>query len=217
MIHTRPYRETSVLVEALSRHHGRVGLVARSGRKRWRGDLAPFRALLASWSGRGELRTLTQLESTGVTGHLAGRQLVAGLYVNELVLRLTARDDPHERLFDSYHQVLASLMSNRIDEGPLRSFELTLLLELGYHLALDRDANTGEPLDPTGVYRYEIEHGPVRTRPGDDDVYAGGQLLAMAADDWSDAKTRRAARRLTRRVIQYYLGDKPLKTRELWR
>lgn len=217
VIHARPYRENSLLVEAMSRHYGRTGLVARAGRKRWRGDLSPFRPLLVSWSGGGELRSLTQVESASTASHLTGRALVTGLYVNELILRLCARDDPHEAVFDGYVELIGSLGGSDFRVGELRRFEFTLLGELGYELALTTDADTGEPLRTDRRYRYQIEHGPIRAEGEGAEIYEGSALLAMAAGRFDGPDVAASARRLTRQVINYYLGERPLKSRELWR
>jgi DNA repair protein RecO (recombination protein O) len=144
ILHHYPYRDSSLLLEVFARGYGRVGLVARgarSARARWRGQLENFRPLLLSWSLRGELGTLTGLELPAVTGVPAGRRLLSAYYLNELILRLLARHDPHPEVFDAYAEAIRDI--DVAEEPALRIFEKRLLQALGYGLLLGHEADTG--------------------------------------------------------------------------
>src|SRR5438034_11820208 len=153
VLHTYPYKETSLIVEAFTRSHGRVALLARGARRprsAMRGVLLSFHPLRLGWSGSGELATLMQAEWAGGALLLGGRGLMCGFYLNELVLRLLPRDDPHEALFDAYSEALARLSAAQSFPAVLRSFEKRLLAELGYAPLLDREALSGEPIEASG-------------------------------------------------------------------
>ncbi len=219
VLHRRPYRETSLLIEALSRSHGRVGLVARGAlgeRSRTRGTLEPFRPLLLSWSGRQELMTLTGAEPAGGSV-LEGQRLLAGFYLNELLVRLLPRFDPHPAVFDAYADALACLtMADREDEV-LRVFEKRLLEALGYGMVLGGTDCTGRPLDPERTYRYQVETGPVPDEHAADGVAVrGATLLAVAEERIPDLGLAREAKQLMRYVLGHYLGDRPLASRSLF-
>lgn len=221
VLHTRPYRDTSAIIEAFSRHWGRVGVVGRGvrgPRSRLRGLLQPFTALLLSWSARGELGTLTGAEAQSAPLRLAGAQVAAGFYLNELIVRLLRRDDPHPALFDAYRAALAALAGGGDLASPLRLFEKRMLEEIGYGLTLDHDSR-GEPVDPAAWYQVETEGLPVRMPASgrDDGVYPGSSLLALAAEGPLDAVAAADAKRLLRTALQPHLGSRPLKSRELYR
>src|SRR4051812_22703035 len=148
VLHNYPYRETSLIVEAFTRAFGRVSLLARGARRPrspMRGVLLSFQPLLVSWFGKGELRTMARAEWVGGQPLLQGEALLCGFYLNELILRLLPREDPHEALFLQYRsalQQLASVSTGSGDSGPvLRAFEKSLLKELGYAMVLDRDGD----------------------------------------------------------------------------
>lgn len=219
ILHRKPYRNTSALVEAFTRDHGRVGLVARgvSGpRSRWQALLQPFRPLLLSWQGRGELYTLTDAEPDGATPELSGRQVLAAFYVNELLLRLTQRADALSGVFELYRHSLA-VLSEQDAESALRGFERDLLRELGYGLVLSHEADSDVPIAADGLYRYVAELGPVRLAAGAnlEGAVHGRTLLELASGTLTDTESRREAKRLMREVLSFYLGDRPLKTRAL--
>jgi DNA repair protein RecO (recombination protein O) len=218
LLQVRPYRETSLLIEAFARAHGRLGLVARGARRprsAWRSLLQPFRPLVISWAGRGALQTLRTAEAAAPAVAPAGVDVVNAFYLNELLLALLRRGDPHPELFDRYAAALAELAEAESAEPALRRFELGLLQELGYGLSLDRDASTQLPLEPTGTYHYVPEHGPVVVRDGQPGgpVYSGAALLGIAREEFADDATRRAARQLLRAAIAHQLGDRELRTR----
>jgi DNA repair protein RecO (recombination protein O) len=217
VLHAYPYKETSLIVEAFTRRYGRVSLLARGARRprsAMRGVLLAFHPLRLTWSASAELGTLMAAEWSGGLKSLAGVGLMCGFYLNELLLRLLPREDPHENLFDAYAAALESLSLGSNQAPVLRSFERRLLVELGYAPVLDRDAASGAAIEPDKRYAYEAERGPVETRRSNgESVVSGRTLLDMAADDYGDARTREEARRLMRALIADRLGGQALHTR----
>ncbi|MEJ2685819.1 MAG: DNA repair protein RecO [Gammaproteobacteria bacterium] len=219
ILHQRPFRDSSTLLEVFSRDFGRIGLVARGargGKSRLRGTLQPFRPLLVSWLARGELGTLSGAEADGPSLSLSGTAVFSGFYVNELLLRLLPRQDPHPELFGPYAEAIRALGA-QAGERPLRVFEKRLLDALGYGLLLDCDARTGASLDPQLAYEYQLEIGPI---PVEDDRAAGlrmvgSSLLSLYREELADAQSMSDAKRLLRAALALYLGDRPLKTREV--
>ncbi len=222
VIHTRPYRETSLLLDVLTPDYGRVGLIARGAarpKSSYRPLLQPFIPLHVSWSGRGDLFTLTQLESAGVTVTKAtiplGKAALTGFYVNELVQRLTLRGDAHPGLFQAYAQSMAELVEGTQLEWTLRLFEKRLLHSLGYGLILDCDAETGEAINPDAFYDYLLEFGPIRTGKSRGLNLQGSSLLTLN-DERFNEEALSDCKRLMRRMLAHQLGDRPLKSRELF-
>jgi DNA repair protein RecO (recombination protein O) len=219
VLHTYPYLETSLLVETFTRNFGRVPVVARGAKRpksALRGVLRAFQPLLLSWGGKSELRTLYKAEWQGGQRPLHGIGLICGFYLNELLVRLLHRNDPHEHLFDYYQKALAEL-STLDDYIPvLRGFEQRMLQELGYALTLNHDVASGKPIDPDREYSYEIERGPLhRGIPAQGLTILGKTLLDMERGDYSAALTRQQSKTLMRYILSYYLGDQPLYTRQL--
>lgn len=215
VLHTYPWRETSLIVEAFSRQHGRLALVARGARRPMsslKSRLLAFQPLELSWFGKGGLRTLHAAEWQGGDLRLAGRALMCGFYLNELLLKLLPPDDPHERLYDRYVETLAELSGQADPEPILRRFELDLLSELGYAQTLSHTAE-GEPVEPDRRYGYEFDRGVVAATGGAG--YAGKTLLDLAAGDYSDPRSLAEGKQLMRALINHYLADKPLLTRQL--
>lgn len=222
ILHRRPWRESSLLAEAFTRSQGRIGLIARGAKRpksRWRGLLEPFKPLDLSWSGRSELRNLRQAEPRERSQLLSGSAVLAGLYVNELMLRLLARDDPHPQLFDRYHELLSALVGASALAAPIRLFEKQLLAEIGYGLNLSTDVVTGEPLQAHAQYRYEPDRGAIRadTEEQDGVLVSGATLLALAADRLDDEGQRNEARLLLRACLRPHIGPRPLHSPEFVR
>ena len=221
VLHTYPWRETSLIVEAFSRDYGRVALVAKGARRpmsAMRGVIMAFQPLLVDWSGGGDVKTLVRAEWQGGQPLLGGRGLMCGYYLNELLVRLTAREDPHPALFEAYADALARLGRAESAAAPiLRRFELALLRELGYGLALDTEAGSDRAVEPGGQYVYIIEKGPVPLagEPVDVPAVSGQVLLDMAQDDFSRTETLIQSKALLRMLINHYLGGQPLQSRRV--
>jgi len=210
ILHARAWRETSLLIEAFTRDHGRVGLVARgvrNAKSRFsRASLQPLQPLLLGWSARGELGTLTGAEQTGSSWRLSGDALFAGMYVNELVLRLSSRNDAHPVAFAAYTDCLARLAEDGDIAWTLRRFERDLLADLGYALMLTQTAD-GAPVEREAPYAYIGDAGPVPWREGSGFVrIAGSALLALDRDEQPAAKDLADLRRLMRALIRDLVG-----------
>ena len=223
MLHTYPFRETSLVVELFTREFGRVAGVARGARRpksALRGVLLAFQPLLVSWSGRGELHTLLRAEWHGPYHPLEGLSLICGFYLNELLMKLLPRHDAHEALFDAYTHTLGALGGGGEASAVLRAFEQDLLRELGYAVTLDREVESGGPIAAEESYTYVVERGPVSARndPQANGVELRGQtLLDMQSGDYSSALTQQQSKALMRVLINHCLGDQVLHTRQLLR
>jgi DNA repair protein RecO (recombination protein O) len=219
VLHSRAYRETSLLLECLTHDYGRVGLIARGVRSQRsrlpRALLQPLIPLSMSWSGGGELATLTAVESVDVSPGLGGEALLCGLYLNELVLRLTVRQDPHAEVFDRYALTLQRLAAGESPAWTLRRFERDLLEHLGYGINLGLDVATGVPVDPFAQYGYRQEAGPTLWRTtADGPRVMGAALLALATDTRPADADLIALRRWMRGVISTLLDGREL---EAWK
>jgi DNA repair protein RecO (recombination protein O) len=224
LLHARPYRDSSQLLEVFTAEFGLLGMVGRGVNSRARGGslralLQPFRPLLVSCAGRGELLALRAVEAAAPGIVLQGERLFSGLYLNELLYRLLQRQDPHPGLFARYGQALEALGQDGAADTILRGFELHLLAELGYAFDPGRDATTQEPVREEAWYHYSEGLGVVECRsntPVPGGRFPGADLRAIAAGDFSGAAAT-TAKRLLRRVIAGHLGGRPLHTRELFR
>ena len=221
VLHHRPYRDSSLILHVFSREQGRLALVARGARRpksQQRGLLQAFRPLLLSWRLGGEMGTLTAVEGDGAAYTLQGDRLLAGFYINELVLRLCGRHDPHPALYDLYRDSLAALDSAQALSSVLRSFEKEALACLGYALPLAEHCLDGSPIEADRRYRFDVEAGaqPLsleETARG----YSGRTLLALLHDDWTDRAAMAEARRLLASALSPHLGGQPLKTAQVLR
>ena len=220
VLHSHPFRETSLLLDVYSQRHGRLAIVARGARRPrsvLRGVLMSFQPLLLSWFGKGEVRTLHAAEWQGGQPYLQGTALMCGFYLNELLINLLARDDAHAQLFDYYRATLYRLAHESDHAATLRCFEKHMLQELGYALELGVEAGSGLPVTAEANYRYLVELGAVSDRG---DLHAGVKvsgktLLAMAEDDYSDAMVAQQSKQLMRMLLNHHLGGRVLHTREL--
>lgn len=222
VLHRRDFRDSSQIIEVLSRDHGRLGLVARGVKRpksRLRGVLQPFSPVLVSWVAGRELATMSGAEpGAGTPLRLTDTRLMSGFYVNELVLRLTHRFDPQPDVFERYGQCLAALSGDTAPAAALRDFELDLLETLGFGLNLTREATTGAPVQADCFYDFVVDEGPHEAGEGrGEDAVPGALLIAMAARDWRDAAVRHGARRLLARAIDLQLDGRPLQTRRVLR
>lgn len=226
ILHTRPWRDTSYLVDILTLQRGRVRGVARGLRKQSgknKGNICqPFRPLLLSLRGRGELQTVAAIEPDGPPCTLPGDHLYAAFYANEILLRALPESDPHPVLFRSYRALLDALAMPGLDIEPfLRRFELSLLDELGYGIDFFHDAASGGELQADCGYVFVAEegfvareHGQVRERH---ELYAGSHVLAVGRGEFDSAACRLVAKKVMRQALLPLLGDRPLNSRLLYR
>jgi DNA repair protein RecO (recombination protein O) len=221
VLHRRDYANTSLLLEVFSGPYGRFPVIAK-GAKRGTSPAAhllqPFTPLWLSWSGRGEVRTLARVEPAGNALVLPGKALVCGFYLNELLMRLLGRSDPHEDLFAFYHAALTRLTEGTDLDGPLRQFELRLLQDTGYALDLGREWDTSLAVTTGRRYLYEAERGFRAAGEGEEGLLVTGEtLLALAVDAPLAGALAREARALMRAALAPHLGSRPLHSRELFR
>lgn len=221
VLHTRPWKETSLVLDLLTRSHGRILAVAKGARRpasQLRPVLMLFQPLLVTWGGRSEVRTIHAVEWVGGVPQLSGVALMCGFYLNELLVRGLAREDPHEGVFDAYAATVRDLAVTAFHTGILRRFEAALLADLGYGLQLDTDATTGDTLLGERCYRYLPERGAVpldEGEPPDGATVHGKTLLDIARGDYSDPATAAESKRLMRLLLQHHLGDTELYARQL--
>jgi len=223
ILHTYPFKETSVVAEVFTRSHGRMALIARGARRpasALRGLMQPFTPLLVSWFGKSELKTLHAAEWQGGLMAPQGRALMCGFYLNELLLRLLARGDAHELLYDRYVGTLEQLAGEACStdyERILRHFEKNLLSEIGYGATFDVDADDGTPIEPAVRYVFQPERGALRARGQPGCPVSGQTLIDLAAGHFERPATLVEAKSLMRALINHTLGTKPLYTRQLLR
>ncbi|WP_299194484.1 DNA repair protein RecO [uncultured Amphritea sp.] len=215
VLHTRPYRETSLLVDLFTLEQGKVSAVvkgARSPRSRMRAMMQPFTPLQVSWRGRHELKTLIQAEAVAAPLFLKGSALICGLYVNELLERLLQPSDPHPQLYVYYQYVLNELRAATDIELALRTFEQHLLQQLGYQFDVQQ-------CQPALIYRYEPSQGFIPVSQVTESLkpfcFSGDQLQGIVAEAYHRPEIRRAAKRLMRLALETQLGSRPLRSREL--
>ncbi|WP_233850718.1 DNA repair protein RecO [Paraburkholderia sp. HD33-4] len=220
VLHSYPYRETSLIIDVLSRDHGRLALVAKGAKRphsALRGVLQTFQPLSLAWSGKSEMRTLTGAEWVGGMLPLTGDALLCGFYVNELLVRFCAREDPHPQLFHHYVVTLTRLAHDEPPVQVLRSFERVLLRETGYAMALDRTVARKAVL-ADGRYVFDPERGVREASeewPAQWPVVSGQTLLDMEKDDYHRAQTVAQSKTLMRFLLNTYLGGAPLATRQI--
>ena len=244
VLHSYPYRETSLILQVWTQKHGRLGLVAKGARRpksATRSVLIPFQPLALDWFGRGELRTLKTAEPASPATPLGGSSLLSAFYLNELLLKLTTREDPHEGLFEAYDAAIGELraLSRRVSraaanqlaepapepareiEPILRRFELRLMQEVGFALELSREAGSGKAIDPAREYWYVVERGPLPATEGasySNAVKLRGQtLIDLERGHFEDAATIAQSKQLMRLLIHHCLNGQELATRVLVR
>ena len=228
LLHKRAYRETSSILEVLTKDYGRVSLMARGcrgARSKTAGSLLLFAPLVVSWQGKGSMPFLKSVERADLKAPvLKNKALLSAMYINELLMYLLHKDDVQEAVFEQYHHCLYSLENDKNLEITLRQFEIKLLELLGFGLNLHAEADTGEKILAASSYRYHLEHGPIKgSEPaaGSAPEISGSCLLALADEQYQviAENTRYLAelKRLMRYVINHHLGHKKLKSRELFR
>lgn len=215
LIHSRPFGETGLIVELITETHGRIAAVANGVKRKkslTKSVYQPFRPILISWRGDGDLKTIVRVESPTLAIPLSRHYLFSGLYLNELLFRLLVKEVPQPLIYSAYHATLIALSKQQDIESSLRLFELSLIQELGHGFPLDFD-NTGSPIQPDWQYRYHPEVG-LMAKVGA--KYDGLHLLAIAKHDFCDKITRKQAKALTREMLAPLLGSKPLYSRQLF-
>lgn len=227
LLHSRPYRDTSMLLDFFTEESGRVSAIARGMRNpkaKQKALLQPFIPLHISLSGRGELQHLRQVEARDTALFLKGEALFSALYVNELMVRLVAGHEKDKALFAAYSAVLHELSTDTEIEPLLRCFELHLLDNLGYGLQLAHEADSDDSIVAEGWYYLQADGGFVRQLQNAEDIessgghlYAGVELQKIARADFSAPSTRKTAKRLLRVVLQQHLSERPLGSRELFK
>lgn len=228
LLHSRPYRDTSMLLDFFTEESGRVSAIARGIRNpkaKQKAFLQPFIPLHISLAGRGDLQNLRQVEARSAALFLRGEALFSALYINELMVRLVAGHEKDKTLFNAYSAVLNELSTGAEIEPLLRTFELRLLENLGYGLQLTHEADSDDPVVSEGWYYLQADGGFVRqlqvaeSEAGTSSgyLYSGDELHRIARADFSQTSTRRAAKRLLRSVLQQHLSERPLGSRELFK
>ena len=220
VLHHRPFRDSSQILDILSREHGKLAVVARGSRgarSRLKGVLRPFMPLSMSWIIKSDLGTLTGAEVNGAPLRLTGEALLSGYYVNELVLHFLHRHDPQPEVFDIYARTIEALAtSGAAIAAVLRQFEIGLLRHSGYALNLEHEWGTSAQLDPAANYDYRVEQGAVAVdRDEGPLVFTGAMLAGIGQQRFDDPAVLRAANRLMREVIAFHLGGKELKSRKV--
>jgi DNA repair protein RecO (recombination protein O) len=219
VLHSYPYKETSLIVDMFTRDYGRVGLVAKGAKRphsKLRGVLQTFQPLQASWSGKAELRTMIDAEWVGGMLPLEKTALLCGFYLNELLVKLLARDDPHPALFDHYVSTLNQLAHHEPAPIVLRKFERALLKETGVAADLTRCTGTRSRVDPGTDYVVDPERGARPAAAADTwPVVSGKTLLDMENEDYADAATQAQSKQLMRFLLAHQLGGAPLNTRQI--
>jgi DNA repair protein RecO (recombination protein O) len=216
VLHQRAFRNTSQIIDCLTPHHGLVGLVARGSRRpksRQRAILQPFVPLRLSWQMRGELGTLTGAEGSSHFSDLPPKGVLAGFYINELVLSLVPREQANEEAFSCYSQALVDLAADPLLSRGVRLFEYRLLVALGYAPNLDHEVDSGPPVEPDGSYRFETDRGPSRVQePTAPDTFSGSDLLSLHRCELHDESSIGAAKRILSGALRSQLGDRQLKS-----
>ena len=219
VLHSYPYKETSLIIDLFSRDHGRVALVAKGAKRphsKLRGVLQTFQPLQLAWMGKSEVRTLVSAEWVGGLLPLEGAALLCGFYLNELLVKLLARDDPHAQLFDHYISALNQLAHDEPPAIVLRKFELALLKETGVAGNLALCTQTGQPVEAKKTYVIDPERGPRISLASDASPSVTGKtLLDMEAGDYSDSTTQLQSKFLMRHLLAHHLGGMPLNTRQI--
>ena len=219
ILHTYPFKETSLIVELFSEHHGRIPVVAKGARRPrsiLRGMLQAFQPLQATWSGNGDIKTLHNIEWSAKYLAIDGDALICGFYLNELLIRLLLREGTHSGLFKFYHEAIEMLSLKNNLSVTLRRFELRLLQELGYQVPLKLDGNS-QPVLAEKVYRYQAEYGASDSSESKDGIKVMGQtLIDMNVDNYESSQTEKQSKLLMRYLIAHYLGNKPLNSKQLF-
>ncbi|MCG6966964.1 MAG: DNA repair protein RecO [Chromatiaceae bacterium] len=218
VLHTRRYGDSSLIADLFVREQGRVACIAKGVLRARRADtrIQPFQPLLVDVRGRSEVLTLARAEPAGAALQLLGRGLYCGLYLNELLLKLTPRQDAYPALFDDYALAIQAMQAGGQLEPVLRHFEVRLLEHLGLGLVLEHDYR-GQPVVAERRYIYDVGAGPQQCIGDEPTAIHGRTLLALRSGELADRASLREARELMRRVLHHHLDGRPLRSRELFR
>ena len=221
VLHQRPYRNTSLIIDCLTARYGRQSLVAQGARRsgsRQAAVLQPFHRVRLSWVRRGELGRLTHVEADAGILKITGDTLLAAFYLNELLLRLVPRGDQNDQILSCYSSCLDRLAETQSAARALRLFELELLEALGYRVDLEQDFRTGEPIEPDGNYSFEHECGLTAcTAHPTMETFSGNHLVSLREHRLDDSGSLGAAKRLLGGILRFHLGERPLRTRQVMR
>jgi len=219
ILHHRPFRDSSQILDIVTRDHGKIAVVARgsrSSKSRLTGVLRPFLPLRVSWVMKSDLGTLTGAETAGPPSGVVGDALISAYYVNELLMNFLHRHDPQPEIFALYKEVIDALVKSGNVAASLRSFEFECLSLLGYGVNLGHEFGSHAPLKADRYYQYRMEQGPVAVeRSGGALVFKGSVLNGVAEQRFDDPDILRAANRLLRDIIGFHLGGKELKSRKV--
>ena len=220
ILHHYPYRDTSRILEVLTRDAGRLSIFARGVRgpkAKLASELQPFRLLLLSWSGKGDAPMLSGAEGAPEQGTMPPACLMAGFYLNELLLKLTHRHDPVPGVFDTYHATLETLKHGAALEPTLRIFEKRLLDLLGYGVELDIDARSGASIEPDAYYHFRPGYGVFPAAPETRSAVLGASLIRLAREEVATVRELEDAKRLLQAALAQCLEGRELSTRQVAR
>ncbi len=215
LLHQRSYQESSLIIDIFTQREGRVSILAKGIKQLkspYLGLLRPFLPLNIAYLGRGNLKTLTHVETGSAEFILPGSNTYCGFYLNELISYFIPAGEPYPDVFLMYFHCLQQLASQHNIEAALRTFEIELIQAVGYGLALDHDFETFEPIVAQKTYRYDIEQGVMTDNNG---KIHGDTLIAMQQSNYTDQRQLKEAKRLMRQVIDFYLQGKTLTSRSL--
>lgn len=213
-LHTRPYRETSLLVDVFTAESGRLSAVMRGGRRVKGSAVQLFQPLVIDIAGTTELKTMRRAEMAGMALMLKGTALFSAFYLNEILIRLLPREEPQHDLFVAYADALGQLAENAEPAALLRTFECSLLDTLGYGIDFMHDSDSGELVSESFAYDFHPDRGFTRSRG--QHAVNGVVLRQLAAGSFSGPEAASASKRINRLALARLLGNKPLKTRELF-
>ena len=225
VLHRRLYRESSLILDVFTRHHGCISLLAKGARRPkspWRGTTQCFTSLLFGWRGSSGLATMTMVEVKGAALSIAGKCLIVGLYVNELLIRLLGKHIVYQNVFDQYNSLLMNLSEDNNFCAHLRCFEYALLQAVGYGFSLSVDATTDNAILADQWYLFKPGHGfsiinkSMKKKENNSCIFLGQSLLALHSKNLASDRSLFDAKRLLRLCLSFHLGERQLKTRELW-
>ena len=216
-LHTRRYRESSRIMEMLTPEYGLISCLGYGPQKKSLSTDVLFTSLLISWSGRGELFTLTHYETLATKEVIAPDVCIVGMYLNELMLKLVPKSSPSKDIFELYQTVLQLLRKGTIQEKVLRLFEIELLELVGHGLSLDKEQDHETPIQEDGIYRYEVGLGPMRIEHENSawNVIKGATLIALQSPLNMETQYLSEAKQLMRGIINWHLDSRPLHSREI--